>query len=150
MTTPIPNESSFEVKHISEMVADNIDKFQFDRLEMDLTFQDPCRLGRYLGVYDQPRETISSIPGVEYREMTHNRNAAICCGTTNWMNCDATSKQIQYRRLKEARSTGARPLVTACPKCQIHFRCSECGDDSQKVDIELIDYVNLVAKALKG
>ena len=143
-------EISFEVKHISELVAENINKFSFDRLEKEITFQDPCRLGRYLGVYDQPRETISSIPGVEFREMPNNRNAAICCGTTNWMNCDATSKQIQYRRLKEAKSTGARTLVTACPKCQIHFRCSECGDDSQKVDIELIDYVNLVAKALKG
>ena len=143
-------EISFEVKHISEVVADNIDTFQFDRLDMQLTFQDPCRLGRYMGVYDQPRETISAIPGIEFREMTHNKNGAICCGTTNWMNCDATSKQIQYRRLSEAKSTGARTLVTACPKCQIHFRCSQCGEDSQKVDIELIDYVNLVAKALKG
>ncbi len=143
-------EVSFEVKHISEVVADNIDKLEFDHLEMELTFQDPCRLGRYMGIYDQPRQTISAIPGIKFREMTHNKNAAICCGTTNWMNCDATSKQIQYRRLSEAKSTGADTLVTACPKCQIHFRCSECGEDSQKVDIKLTDYVNLVAKALKG
>jgi heterodisulfide reductase subunit D len=140
----------FEVKHISEVVADNIDRFQFDRVEMELTFQDPCRLGRYMGVYNQPRETISAIPGIQFREMPHNKNNAICCGTTNWMNCDATSKQIQHRRLSEAKSTGAGTLVTACPKCQIHFRCSECGEDSQKVGIALTDYVNLVAKALKG
>ena len=60
-----------------EIVADNIGKFKFGRLDMELTFQDPCRLGRYLGVYDQPRKTISSIPGIEFREMAHNRNGAI-------------------------------------------------------------------------
>lgn len=138
----------FEVKHISELVADNLGTLKFGQIDMEITFQDPCRLGRYLGVFDQPRRTISSIPGIRLREMEHNKRGAICCGTTNWINCDATSKQIQYQRLKEARATGARTLVTACPKCQIHFRCSECGDQSMRVDMELTDYVNLIARAL--
>jgi len=141
---------SFEVKHISEFVAENIDKFKFNDLDMEITFQDPCRLGRYMGVYDQPRETMLSIPGIKMHEMSHNRRGAICCGTTNWMNCDATSKQIQHHRLAEAKATGAQTLVTACPKCQIHFRCSECGEESEKVDIELTDFVNIIASALKG
>jgi len=40
--------------------------------------------------------------------------------------------------------------VTACPKCQIHFRCAECGEENDKVDIMLTDFVNLVASALAG
>jgi Fe-S oxidoreductase len=93
---------------------------------------------------------MNAIPGLELREMPRNRRGAICCGTTNWMNCDATSKQIQKHRLAEAKATGAETLVTACPKCQIHFRCSECGDESEKVDIKLTDFVNVIASALKG
>ncbi|MCK4857008.1 MAG: (Fe-S)-binding protein [candidate division Zixibacteria bacterium] len=141
---------NFTVKHISELVAENIDKFEFSEVPLKVTFQDPCRLGRYLGVYDQPRQAIMAIPGIEMQEMPHSRRGAICCGTTNWMNCDAVSKQIQHSRLTEAKATGAQTLVTACPKCQIHFRCSQCGDESQKVDINITDFVNIVASALEG
>ena len=142
--------TGFEVKHITEVVAENSDKFRFKELAMDVTFQDPCRLGRYMGVYEQPRAALKSIPGVDFREMPHSGRGAICCGTTNWMNCDATSKRIQRSRLMEAKAVGAKTLVTACPKCQIHFRCSECGDESDKVDIQIADFVNIVASALKG
>lgn len=142
--------TSFEVKHIAEVVAENSDKLQFKELAMDVSFQDPCRLGRYMGVYEQPRAVLKSIPGVDFREMQHSGRGAICCGTTNWMNCDATSKQIQRSRLMEAKAVGAKTLVTACPKCQIHFRCSECGEESDKVDIQITDFVNIVASALKG
>jgi len=142
-------EVDFEVKHIAEVVAENINDMQFSDLSADITYQDPCRLGRYLGIYDQPRQVMSAIPGVNLKEMERNRRGAMCCGTTNWMNCDATSKQMQLARLTEAKATGAKTLVTACPKCQIHFRCSECGDESMKVGIELTDFVNIVASALK-
>lgn len=140
----------FEVRHISELIVENIGRFDFGSIDESLTFQDPCRLGRYMGVFDQPRKIIQSIPGTRFSEMAHNRTGAFCCGTTNWTNCDATSKQIQQQRLKEAKSTGAGTLVTACPKCQIHFRCAGCGEESEKVDIRITDLVNLVASAMDG
>ena len=139
---------TFEVKHIAEVVSENAGRFVFKNLENEVTFHDPCRLGRYMDIYDQPRNTLKSIPGIQLREMPHNRAGAICCGTTNWTNCDATSKQIQKNRLEEAKSTGAKTIVTACPKCQIHFRCAGCGEESEKVDIEITDYVNLIASAI--
>ena len=142
--------TGLKVKHITEVVAENIDKFQFDEKAMEVAFQDPCRLGRYMGVYDQPREALQAIPGVNFHEMAHSRRGAICCGTTNWMNCDSTSKQIQKSRLNEAKNGGAATLVTACPKCQIHFRCAGCGEPSDLVDIEVTDFVNIVASAIKG
>jgi len=101
-------------------------------------------------LYDEPRNSLASIPGITIREMPRNRAGAICCGTTNWTNCDATSKQIQKSRLLEAKNTGARTIVTACPKCQIHFRCAGCGEESERVDIEITDYVSLIASALDG
>lgn len=140
----------FEVKHIAQFTAENIDKLKLNELALKVSYQDPCRLGRFLNVYEQPRQTLRAIPGLELREMAHNRRAAVCCGTTNWMNCDATSKQIQFERLSEAKAAGAETVVTACPKCQIHFRCSECGDESQVVNINVTDFVNVIASALKG
>lgn len=142
-------KGGYEVKHITELVAENIDRFKFRGLDMAVTYQDPCRLGRYLNVYDQPRQAIKSIPGVEFTEMAHNRRGAVCCGTTNWMNCDAVSKQIQKSRLTEAAQSGAKTLITACPKCQIHFRCAENGEESEKTGIEISDYVNMIAMALE-
>jgi len=141
--------SGFNVKHISEVVAENIDKFKFDEHPQDISYQDPCRLGRYLGIYDPPREALQAVPGLKLHEMPRNRRGAMCCGTTNWINCDATSKQIQHHRLAEAKASGADTLVTACPKCQIHFRCSECGEESGKVGIQLTDFVNVIASALR-
>jgi Fe-S oxidoreductase len=142
--------SHLQVKHISEVLADNIGKLKFKALETEITYHDPCRLGRYLGIYEQPRKILSSIPGVRLLEMPHNRRGAICCGTTNWMNCDATSKKIQFSRMTEALKTGAKTLVTSCPKCQIHFRCSECGAKTEKVGLELTDFVNIVTSALES
>jgi Fe-S oxidoreductase len=142
-------EAGFEIMHISEIVAQNVERLKFKNLDTEITFQDPCRLGRYMEVYDQPRKALSSIPGVRMHEMRHSGRGAICCGTTNWMNCDAASSQIQRSRLNEAKATGAQALVTACPKCQIHFRCSACGEEANMTNIAIQDFVNIVASALE-
>ncbi len=139
---------ALDVKHIAEVVSENMAKFSFGEVPGEFSYQDPCRLGRYMGVYEEPREVLAAIPGLRLHEMPRNRRGAICCGTTNWMNCDTVSKQIQFNRLTEAKTSGAETMITACPKCQIHFRCSECGDQSQKVDIKIADFVNIVASAI--
>jgi len=139
-----------EIKHITQVVFENIDKLKFKNLDAKVSFQDPCRLGRYMDIYDEPRQVLKAIPGLEIKEMLHNRRGAVCCGTTNWTNCDAISKQIQKSRLIEAKDAGAETLVTACPKCQIHFRCAECCEEKDKVNIRITDFVNIVASALKG
>jgi Fe-S oxidoreductase len=114
-----------------------------------VTYQDPCRLGRHLGVYHDPRQVITQL-GYELVEMPNNRGRAICCGTSAWTHCGATGKAIQVDRLEEATATGARWLVTACAKCQIHFRCAQ--DDPRlddKARIEIRDLATLVADAME-
>ena len=144
--------NSIEVKHISELVAENIDRFKFKEQNLKITYQDPCRLGRHLNIYDSPRDAMKAVPGMDLNEMPHNKRGSICCGTTNWMNCGASSSRIQKARLTEAKNTGADTLVTACPKCQIHFRCSQCGKgkDKEKTDIKLKDFTNIIASAIDG
>ncbi len=143
-------ENGLDVRHISQVISENKSRLRLGKWDGEVSFQDPCRLGRYMQVYDEPREIMSLIEGLELHEMAHSRRGAICCGTTNWINCDATCKQIQKGRLDEARAAGAETLVTACPKCQIHFRCAQCGEESDKNGMKITDFVNIVASALKS
>jgi Fe-S oxidoreductase len=62
------------------------------------------------------------------------------------MNCSSCSKQIQMERLQEAAGTGSDILLTACPKCQIHFRCAKAAFD---LNIEVVDLYDMVAERLK-
>jgi Fe-S oxidoreductase len=142
-----------ELQHISELLADNLgsESLPFGEVTRKVTYHDPCRLGRHLGVYDAPRNVLEAIPGVELVEMDRNREDALCCGTSAFTNCDACSKQIRVDRLLEAKSTGADVLVTACPKCQIHFKCAMVSKGSEKgpdVEIPVMDLAELVASAI--
>ena len=144
----------FEVLHASEFLSDLIDndKIRFDgKLAKKVSYQDPCRLGRHMGVFDAPRKVITSIPGVELVEMDRNRENALCCGVSAWMGCGRHSKQMQIERLTEAKSTKADLLVTACPKCQIHLNCAlseRLPVKKEEVAVETCDLSVLVARAL--
>jgi Fe-S oxidoreductase len=113
-----------------------------------VTFQDPCNLGRHLGVYDPPRQIMSDL-GFDLVEMQRARNASLCCGTSCWRACGQVSKSIQVERLKEAKATGADTMVTACIKCQIHFKCAQndpiLGD---QIAIDIRDLTTLIADSL--
>jgi Fe-S oxidoreductase len=137
----------FEPVHILDFLKKKIQEgaMQFEKSEEIVTYHDPCRLGRLAGVYDSPRQLIKAVPGLELSEMPRSRENAICCGTTGWMNCSSCSKEIQMQRLAEATHTGASTLVTACPKCQIHFRCAEATFD---FGIEITDLFDLLAERL--
>jgi heterodisulfide reductase subunit D len=143
-----------EVQHISELLAEKIGQngVKFKEIKKKVTYQDPCRLGRHLGVYDAPRKVIESIPGIELVEMRHSGLESICCGTSAFTNCDSYSNMIRAERLCEAVETGAELLITACPKCQTHFRCAmvDKGEEHRSTPkIEIMDLANLVANAME-
>lgn len=119
-------ECDFEVQHIIELVSEAIssEKLKFKNLDKVVTYQDPCRLGRHLGIYDEPRTAITAVPDLKFVEMPRSRHRAICCGVSAWMNCTTYSKSLQISRLKEAKETKAELLVLSCPKCEIHFNCA--------------------------
>lgn len=146
-----------EVKHITEVVAGALDSGSIE-LDGDLlketkvTFQDPCRLGRYMGVYEAPRKLLDAM-GADIEEMEHYGSGSICCGVSSWVNCGMTAKNIQLERLGEAKRTGASMLITACPKCQIHFKCALHGrlpGDRENFELPIEDITSLVARALGG
>ena len=142
-------ELDFEPVHILDFLADKIEDGAMNwkaRAEM-VTYHDPCRLGQDWPVSMMPpAELLEAIPGIELKEMPRSRENGVCCGTTGWMNCSSCSKEIQLQRLSEAGDTGAGTLVTACPKCQIHFRCAKAAFD---LEIEITDLYDLLIDCLK-
>jgi Fe-S oxidoreductase len=115
-----------EMKHMSQFLAEKIaaGELTLTEPEVEITYQDPCRLGRHLDVYEAPRKVLQPNGSDHYHEMLQHERGALCCGVSAWMNCDLTSKKIQTERLRQAKATGADVLVVACPKCQIHLVCT--------------------------
>jgi heterodisulfide reductase subunit D len=133
-----------EVEHISEFVARSIGSGAMalgNGASPRITFHDPCRLGRHLGVVDAPRQVLASISGAEFVEMEEHGADAQCCGTSGFIHCDGDSRKMQESRLRSAAATGAEVMLTACPKCLIHFSCSRCeerlrGREGPQVEID--------------
>lgn len=137
-----------ELKHMSQFLAEKLETGQLKLKDADkeITYQDPCRLGRHMGIYDEPRQVLSSNADGNYHEMMQNNKGSLCCGVSGWMNCDMTSKGIQRERLKQASDTGADILAVACPKCQIHLTCTMKDDivkEKHGMDIKDISTITL-------
>jgi Fe-S oxidoreductase/coenzyme F420-reducing hydrogenase delta subunit len=145
----------FEVKHITEVVGELIDQGKIKLedakgLGGTFTFQDPCRMGNHLGVYDPPRKILENLPGIEFKEMDNSRENSICCGTSCFVNCGRDSKRTQMNRLTEAKSAGAETMVTACPKCRMHFTCTllEPTKPASIQNLKVEDLTVLLARAM--
>jgi len=121
-----------KVEHIVEFLDERLGTgdlhFGTEPEEAVVTYQDPCRLGRQLGVVEAPRHLLDSLPGVDLVEMSRCGWEAACCGTAGFLHCDADSRRLQAERLGEAGATGAETLLTACPKCLVHFACAQAED----------------------
>ena len=139
----------FEVWHLTDFLADRLARADLDWQPPEnkkVTFHDPCRLGRFSGIYEPPRQLINLVPGQELHEMQRNRENALCCGTSCWMECSSFSRGMQIERLNEAVDAGANTLITACPKCQIHL---SCGLQTTELDLEIMDLYTYLARGLK-
>ncbi|MFW5970966.1 MAG: (Fe-S)-binding protein, partial [Desulfovermiculus sp.] len=142
---PLP----FEVLHVTEFLARELPQSGLNFQAQGhgpVTYHDPCRLGRWLGIYEQPRQVLGHIKDLDLREMDRNRENATCCGTSAWMECSSCSRAMQWDRLQEAAQTGAGTLITSCPKCQIHFTCAK---ETAGVELDIMDIYAYLNQCLK-
>ncbi|MHA1276328.1 MAG: (Fe-S)-binding protein [Candidatus Helarchaeota archaeon] len=148
-------ELPFEVKHITQFLADELVKghLKFEgELSKNVTYHDPCRLGRHMGEYDAPRKLLKALEkvGVKFSEMERTKQNALCCGVSAFNYCNDFTKAIRVDRLKEAEST-ADCLLTTCSKCQIHFNCTlseKKSSEIERINVEVKDIVTLIAEAM--
>jgi len=143
-----------EVTHYSQLLATLLKegKLKFPgKVEKTVTFHDACFLGKHNGIYDEPREVLESIPGVDFVEMDRSRERALCCeggGGRMWVEAvEERGERLAETRVKDAVALGADYLVTACPFCLLTLEdaVKTSGNEGK---IEIIDLAELAAMAL--
>jgi heterodisulfide reductase subunit D len=141
----------FELIHAAHLLTNLIkdNRVPLKELSLTVTYHDPCDLGRGARVFDEPREVISSIPGVKLVELPKNRENCQCCGGGgNLEMIDAKlSAEIARQKIEEILATGAQAVVTSCQQC---VRTMTSYVRRNKVPIEVMDITQLVRRALKG
>lgn len=126
-------------QYVLKVVKEKNLKIRYTKRSKDdpllITYHDPCHLGRYCGVYEEPRELIRMIEGVKLFEMKHNKDMAWCCGAGGGVKAlygDIAAEvgrdritetrtcmvRIREDRLKEALETRAEVLVSSCVFCK--------------------------------
>jgi len=143
---------NFEVIHMSQYLLELIKE---GRLELTkdygkkVTYHDPCYLGRHNSVYDEPREVLNTISGLELVEMENSRKNSLCCGGGGgriWMD---TPKEERFSdiRLEQAKAVGAQILATACPYCITNFEESRLNLEYEDI-MEIKDITEIVSEML--
>ena len=143
---------NFEVIHFSQYLAGLIKqgRLKFTKeLNKRVTYHDSCCLGRYAGIYDEPRQVLESIPGLELVEMRDNREYALCCGGCAgrlWMETKK-GERFSDLRIDQALETEANVLAAACPYCMVNFEDSVLTSDKSDL-IEVRDIAELVQETI--
>ncbi len=146
---------SYEVLHISQLLEEKIRSMEFQQFEagrsLKAVYHDPCFLGRLNGIYEAPRKVLKSIPGLEFAEMTRNRNNALCCGGGggNFFTgmLESGERDPARARLREAIDSGAEILAVSCPIC------AKMLDDAVKAEwaedrISVLDITEIATRCL--
>lgn len=143
---------NFEVIHFSQYLAELIKEGNLKltkELNKKVTYHDSCYLGRHNDVYDEPREILKSIPGLELIEMTNHRENSLCCGGGGGRIWEETKKGERFSdmRIEQALEVGANILAVACPYCMVNFEDSVLTSDKGDV-IEIKDIAELVQEVI--
>lgn len=146
---------NYEVVHhtvfIDRLIADEKITLPTDFDERKLTYHDPCYIGRYNDVYDEPRRVLTVLNTNGVTEMERNRNKSFCCGGGGgraWME-EKIGKRVNQTRVNEALATGAEVLAAACPFCITMFDDGIKGVEAEdRMQIE--DISEIVAAALEA
>jgi len=142
-----------EVLHYSQFVRRLMDegKLAFEtEVPMKVTYHDPCYLGKQNGVFDEPREILTSIPGIEFIEFGRCRENSLCCeggGGRMWMEGTNQGKRLSEVRVEDALEMGVEAIITACPFCLLTLEdaVKTTGNEEK---IKIIDLMELAVMGL--
>jgi len=142
-------EYNIKVRHYSEVISEKIKNGEFKYthpIDAKVTWHDSCHIGRVSGVYEEPRDVIKAIPGVEFKEMAHNRENGHCCGSVlTLIKEPPVAADIGKSRLEEAQDIAVDNVLALCPCCEFQLRVSR---DKKELPLKIHDLASFACKAL--
>lgn len=138
------------ITYIEKLVKEG--KLKFKAVEAQkVTYHDPCDLGRAFQIFEEPRNILKAVPGVEYVEMARNRLQARCCGSGGGVqaNIPEMAVQIAAERVRDALAVGAEVIVSGCAACKDNLRKgAKAIPKDERGKIKVLDITELVASAM--
>ena len=137
-----------EIEHHSELLARHRMRLPVseESAREKVVYHDPCYLGRYQGIYDEPREVLKR--SVELLEAPRNRERSFCCGAGGGQMFlgEEKGKRVNLARAQELVATGADTVAAACPFCASMFRDALKAVTDQPP--KLLDLVQIAARGI--
>jgi len=134
------------VEHHSEFLARYVSQLPSVQHQEKIVFHDPCYLGRYRNIYDEPRR-VAALAG-ELMEAPRSRERSFCCGAGGGLAFlgEEKGERVSQMRAAELAATGAGIVAAACPFCNTMFRdaLAARGEGAP----QLLDIAQLVAQTL--
>ena len=142
-------EADLKVYHASQMLAQMITdgRLPLKEIEAKVTYHDPCDLGRNSGIFEEPRQVLNAIPGIQLVELPHNRQLSMCCGgggNLEMVNPELSGKVAQMK-IEEIQQTGADMVVSSCQQC---LRTIYSRARRENILLVVKDLTELVAEAI--
>ncbi len=143
---------NFEVVHFAQYLAELIKQGRLNftkEVNKRVAYHDPCYLGRHNNIFNEPREILNSIPGIELVEIPNYRENSLCCGGGGGRIWLETKKGERFSdlRIEQAVEVGASILAVACPYCMLNFEDSVLTLGKSE-SIEVRDIAELVQQAI--
>ncbi|KAA2248435.1 (Fe-S)-binding protein [Solihabitans fulvus] len=119
----------------------------------DVTYHDPCYLGRHNKIYEAPRELLGAAGGT-LREMPRHGDRSMCCGAGGarmWME-ERIGKRINLERVDEALGTAPAKIATGCPFCRVMLTDGVTARQDEGVApqaVEVVDVAQLLLSAVR-
>ncbi|MHA1111554.1 MAG: (Fe-S)-binding protein [Promethearchaeota archaeon] len=140
-----------QILHTSQFLNEYLSEHEIILPEhevLDITYHDPCHLGRHMGVYDAPRELIEKIPRAHLIEMKRNRELAWCCGSGGGVKIGYPewALEVASERVQEAEETGTKMIVSTCPFCKTNLSDAV---KSSKSKMEVVDLIEILDEYLE-
>jgi len=146
----------YEVVHhtqlLGKLVADGR-LVPVEPVDKNVTYHDPCYLGRHNKVYTPPREVLGAIPQLKSQEMHRCKDRGFCCGAGGarfWME-EKIGKRINMERTDEAIGLDPDVISTACPFCMVMLSdavTAKKADGSAKEHVQVLDVAQLLQQSL--
>jgi len=144
---------NFDVVHHTDFIKDliNSGKITVDdavKEEFEVAYHDSCYIGRYNGIYNQPRQSLMKLPGLKILEPERNKDKGFCCGAggAQMFMEELEGKRINTERTEELLATGAKTIAVNCPFCMTMITD---GVKAKEADVKVRDISEIILEQIK-